>query len=317
MDRLTPPPLPLDLVTLGQTAADLAANQWSEATRDRYGSGWRTFVAWTRARAMAAMPAAPDTVALYLADRCVSVSVSTLNTELAAINQAHRVLGEMSPTTHPKVKAILRGIRRRYGVAVTRKRAISLDDLVAMVAKCPPNLTGRRDVALLTLGWASAMRRSELAALCLHHVSQMPQGLRISIPKSKTDQEGEGQLVAIPYAQKHPTVCPVVAYRQWLQWSGIDSGPVFRSINQHQQIGPSISPRSVARIVQRAGVSIGIPVDELGGHSLRAGLATECGRAGVPERLIARQTRHRSIKVLRTYIRDGTLWTEHPLTDLL
>lgn len=316
MDPLTPP-LPLDLAELGATAADLAANQWTQATRDRYESGWRIFIGWCRARALAAMPAEPDTVALYMADRCVSVSVSTLNTELAAINQAHNVMSQVSPTAHPKVRAVMRGIRRRYGVPVSRKRAISLADLVAMVAKCPSNLTGRRDVCLLTLGWASAMRRSELAGLGLHHIAQMPEGLRIQIPRSKTDQEGDGQLVAIPYAQVHPSVCPVIAYRQWLQWSGITQGPVFRSINQHQQMGPSLSAKSVARIVQRAGVSIGIPASELGGHSLRAGLATECGRAGVSERRIARQTRHRSIKVLRTYIRDGTLWTEHPLTGVL
>lgn len=311
-------PVPVALPALADTAADLAADQWAPSTRDRYAVSWRTFLAWCRARALSPAPASADAVALYLADRCTDVSISTLETDLAAIGHAHLALDLPSPCDSRKVRAVLRGIRRRHGVPPARKRAISLAELAAMVAALPPtSVRNVRDRAVLVIGWVSAMRRSELAGLDLAHVSEVAEGLRVQIPRSKTDQDGQGQLVALPYAEQHPALCPVVAYRTWLQWSGIESGRVFRRVDRHGNVYDSVSAKSIGRIVKRAGGAIGLPVAELGAHSLRAGLATECAAAGVAERDIARQTRHRSIAVLRTYIRDGSLWTRHPLANVL
>lgn len=171
-------------------------------------------------------------------------------------------------------------------------------------------LIDKRDRALILLGFAGAFRRSELAALCLADISETEDGLRVALRQSKTDQEGEGMVKGIPFGQESKT-CPVRAWRAWKEVAGIESGQAFRSVNRHGQLGTSLSGRAVADMIKHRVSAAGLNPQNFSGHSLRSGLATAAAQAGVSERVIARQTGHKSMTVLRGYIREGSLFTEN------
>lgn len=172
-------------------------------------------------------------------------------------------------------------------------------------------LIGVRDRALLLLGFAGAFRRSELVALDLADVHAGHDGLTVVIRKSKTDQEGQGRKVGIPYGS-HPHTCPVRAMATWREKSGLSEGALFRAINRHGQLQAGrLSDRAVALIVKRAALAAGLDATKYAGHSLRAGLATSAAQAGVSERSIMAQTGHKSVMVARRYIRDGSLFRDN------
>ena len=180
-----------------------------------------------------------------------------------------------------------------------------------MMANLPDRLLGVRDRALLLVGFAGAFRRSELVSLNVRDLKFTNDGLTVTLRRSKTDQEGSGRKVGIPYGSS-PETCPVRSLRAWLEASGIESGPVFRPINRHGQIRPSrLSDRAVALIVKRAAEAAGKDPAEFAGHSLRSGLATAAAIGGASERAIMKQTGHRSTAMVRRYIRDGSLFREN------
>ena len=173
-----------------------------------------------------------------------------------------------------------------------------------------------RDRALLILGFTGALRRSELVALDFEDVHHSPDGISLILRWSKTDQEGQGEKVSIPKGKK-PATCPVTMLRQWLEFANIKSGPIFRPIRQNGRILPSrLTDRSVALIVKRHVGHAGFDAAEFSGHSLRAGLATSAAKAGQSERSIMKQTRHKSEKMVRRYIREGTLFEDNVVSSL-
>ena len=177
-----------------------------------------------------------------------------------------------------------------------------------LVATLDEDLAGARDRALLLVGFAGAMRRSELVALNFSDLQLTDEGFVIHVRRSKTDQTGKGRKIGIPFGQ-HAGTCPVRALLAWLEHSGIDRGAIFRKVNRHGQLeGVRLSDRSVAEVVKRACKAAGLKPSKFSGHSLRAGLATSAAMAGVEERSIQDQTGHKSLKVLRTYIREGSLF---------
>ena len=185
-----------------------------------------------------------------------------------------------------------------------------------MLAALPDNRAGCRDRALLLIGFAGGFRRSELAAIDVEHVSETTDGLVIRIPRSKTDPEGQGSSIALPFSSAAAT-CPVRSYRAWLAASGITSGPVFRAIDRHGRLGTGrLDSGSVARILQRAARAAGLDAKLYAGHSLRAGFATQAYLNGAPELAIMRQTRHQSLDTVRKYIRDRSLFRDNPAAKL-
>jgi integrase len=297
------------LATLGEQARAYAESGPADNTRRAYRTDWLAFTAWCAARELAPLPAAPATLALYLTDQADVLKVSTLQRRLVAIAQAHRLKGHASPTEDAAVKAVWRGIRRAKGTAQLGKAALLTNDVRAMVLVLDLAAPiGVRDRALLLLGFAGAFRRSELVGLDVGDVQVTREGLVVTIRRSKTDQEGEGQKVGIPRG-KHPGTCPVKALQAWLELAGIDDGPIFRGVDRHGRILPTrLTAGSVARIVQRVAEAAGLDPAQFAGHSLRAGLATSAAMAGAEERDIMRQTRHKSVVVARRYIRDGSLF---------
>jgi integrase len=180
-----------------------------------------------------------------------------------------------------------------------------------MVAALPPGSIGIRDRALLLVGFAGAFRRSELVGLNREDVEFVSEGLVTTLRRSKTDQEGHGRKVAVPFGSNLET-CPVRALQAWLDISKIASGAIFHPINRHGRIQPGrLSGEAVAIVVKRYAAACGKDASHFAGHSLRAGLATQAAIAGVSERSIMNQTGHRSTAMVRRYIRDGSLFRDN------
>jgi integrase len=210
------------------------------------------------------------------------------------------------------------GIRRRLAGAPVAKKAPAKDDeLAALVGTLSADLAGLRDRALLTLGWFTACRRSELVALKHEDLEFAPEGLRVFVRRSKSDQEGHGLEKGVVYAGNH-ALCPVRALKAWLDASGITTGAVFRAIDRHGKMSEKrLSDRSVARIVQRAAERAGLDPKRYGGHSLRAGFVTTAAKKGKSLDAIMRQTGHRSVAVVRGYIRHATVFDDNPSSGLV
>ncbi|WP_193354128.1 site-specific integrase [Candidatus Protochlamydia amoebophila] len=172
-----------------------------------------------------------------------------------------------------------------------------------------------RDKALLLLGFVGAFRRSELVSLTINDIKFVREGLQITLRKSKTDQEGKGRVIAIPYGSNILT-CPVRALNDWLNCSKISEGPLFRPINRHGQImDKALTSKSVALIIKR-NKHLEKQKHSFSGHSLRAGFATTAAISGVPEHLMMKQTGHKSSDTIRRYIRLGNMWTENTVTKI-
>jgi len=172
----------------------------------------------------------------------------------------------------------------------------------------PTSLIGVRDRALLLVGFAGAFRRSELVSLDVADVAFGADGLIVQLRRSKTDQEGEGRKVGLPFGS-NPLTCPVRAVRAWLDVAVIVRGPIFRPVDRHGNVaGTQLTDQSVALVVKRCAKAAGLDPRRYAGHSLRSGLATAAAMADVSERAIMAQTGHKSLPMVRRYIRDGSLF---------
>lgn len=155
------------------------------------------------------------------------------------------------------------------------------------------------------------LRRSELVSLDVADVTEGCDGLTVRLRRSKTDQEGAGRNVGIPFGS-NPATCPVRAWRAWLEVSGITEGAAFYPVDRHGRIRPTrLSAPAVALVLKRHAARAGLDPGDVAGHSLRAGLATSAAAVGVPERVIAEQTGHKGTAMLRRYIREGSLFREN------
>lgn len=305
----------LELARLGEDARDYIAASRAENTNRAYRVGWTQFEAWCSRHRRNAMPADPETVALYVADIAARLKPATIDARLAAISAAHRAAGHESPTKAEAVRLVRRGVRRTLGTAQRQVRPVTVADLRKMVAYAGDHPAGHRDRALLLLGFAGALRRSELVALDVEDVTASADGLTLRLRRSKTDQEGQGRVVGIPYGS-NPATCPVRAWQRWLA-SGIESGPAFRPVDRKGRVGGErLGARSVAEIVKRHAAAAGLDPEQVAGHSLRAGLATAAAAAGVPERVIAATTGHKGTAMLRRYIREGSLFRENAAAEV-
>ena len=239
------------------------------------------------------------------------MKTSTLQRRLATISEAHRAAGFESPNKHPQVQLVWAGIRREKGTAQAHMKPVLTKHLRAMVGHLPDSLLGIRDRALLLLGFAGAMRRSELVGLDVTDLALADEGLVINIRRGKTDQAGAGRKVGIPRGE-YPETCPVRAVQAWLEHSGVVEGALFRGVNKHGHVSEArLSDRAVADVVKRTLKAAGKSPRRFAGHSLRAGLITQAAMAGVSERAIQDQSGHKSLLVMRRYIRDGSLFREN------
>jgi site-specific recombinase XerD len=296
-------------------AVDFAKAEKAASTRKAYGTDFRLFKEWCEARGVSALPAAPETVAAYLAAQAPTSKASTLGRRVAAIRYAHKLAGLALPTDAEGVKATMRGIRRTHGSARVRKAPAVAGKMLGMVATAPDKLVGLRDRALLLIGFSGALRRSELVALNVADIAETEAGLLVTIRHSKTDQEGEGATIAIA---RGDVACPIRALRAWLDASGIQAGPIFRPIDKAGTVRRSrLTDRSVANIVKAYAARAGFDADTFSGHSLRAGFLTSAAGKGASIFKMMDVSRHKSVDTLRGYVRDAELFKDHAGAGLL
>ncbi len=283
----------------------------AENTLRGYRADWREFSAWCETRSLCALPANPESVAEYLAVSASRLKVGSIQRRINAIAEAHKAVGLESPTHHAMVINTMKGIRRTRGTAPAQKAPALTDDIRAMVDATDAGIIGARDRALVLTGFSGAFRRSELVGLDVEDCTFSKDGLTITLRRSKTDQDGAGRKIGIPYGS-NPETCPVRVLQSWMELAGISTGPLFRSISRHGRVQTGrLSGVDVARIVKKLAKRAGLDAAKFAGHSLRAGHATSAAIAGASERSIMNQTGHRSVQMVRRYIRDGSLFREN------
>ncbi len=299
------------IADLADDVRRFARNSLSVNTRRGYESDWQQFVSWCSRVGFASLPASADSVCLFAAHLAKTVKVGTIERKMTSIAKGHTLAGYGSPTNDARVRATMAGLRRTLGKAQSQKSPTAVADLRRMSEAMPDSLIGVRDRCLLLLGFAAAFRRSELVSLDVADVTTCPEGLVLHLRRSKTDQEGEGRKIGVPYGSNLAT-CPVRAFTTWLEASAIEAGALFRPIDRRGHMSDRrLSDRAVALVVKRSAERIGLDPAKYAGHSLRIGLATAAARAGASERSIMRQTGHRSVVMVRRYIQDGTVFTEN------
>lgn len=301
--RGRPPLIPL-------AVADYIRASLSNSSRRAYRSDIEHFQRWG-----GFIPSPPELVAHYLANHAGVLSAATLARRLVSISKAHTTQGYPSPARDDLVRATLRGIRHTHGSAQRQVAPAVREDILSMVAGLQ-GVKGLRDQALLLVGFAGAFRRSELVSLQLSDIEWVQQGFIAHLRFSKTDQQGIGRKVAIPYARG--TSCPVRALQGWIEVAGISVGPIFRSVSKGGVVSEvGLTPQAVALIVKERAKAVGLDPRNYSGHSLRAGLITSAAKLGVSSWKIRQQTGHKSDAMLGRYIRDANIFVDNPAGAVL
>lgn len=306
-----------------QAARARLKHRFAQNTADAYRSDLRVYARWCSARGVEPFPASPQALVLYMTDLADGViqagrahqwgkprTAATVKHHLAAISTYHRQQYEdVSPTSHRMVRESWISLSHERGLAPMPKKAIVLDLLRRIVQPLGSGTAHDiRDLAIILVGFWSAMRRSELMSIHFDHLRQDVDGIRIYIPRSKGDQKGEGRWTGI--VRTHDKIlCPVTALGAWTHWlsnQGIRSGHVFRSLATQSWLEPA-SGEVVINAVKGAVEAAGIDSGEFGAHSLRSGFVTTAGMSGVPLPKIAGKTGHARLDTLRRYLQavDG------------
>ncbi len=283
----------------------------AKSTQRAYDSDWRHFAEWCAERRLVSLPAHPDTVGLYITYLAnpdhgeKPLKAATIARRLTSIGTVHAEAGFDSPATmnHRRLRATLQGIRRSIGTGQARKKPLTRDRIVRILGILVGPITAARDKALLLIGFAGALRRSELAAMKVEDITWHRKGITINLPRSKTDQEAKGREIEILFGV-HDLTCPVMALENWLKIGPVTEGLVFRSVGQAGKIGKGLHPNSVGRLVKDLVRKAKIATPQFyGGHSLRAGFVTEASANGATNNEIMKQTGHTTENMVRRYAR--------------
>lgn len=299
-----------------QGAAQLASDARSARTRQEYAKDLKAFTAWCAEHGVAPCPCPPKLLCAYIA-ACNSrgLKVSSILRAVSAISQAHVVRKLPSPRYDPEVREVIKGLRRSGNTDVSKKDALLPSVLRKMIKTFPNNLRGKRDRAVLVLGFACGMRRSEVVSLNVEDVAFTREGVVVKLRKSKTDQESKGHEFPVLYGTD-PDTCPVRVLKDWVDVREAESGPLFIDVTRGcWPTSRRLSDRAVARLIKRAAKAAGLSekeIRELGGHSLRAGFLTTAAKLGRSIPAMQKFSRHRRVDVLLGYVRDTEKWADNP-----
>ena len=301
-------------------AAGYAGRALSENTRRVYASDWKAFTAWCRDGGVSALPAEPVVIAGHLASLATSLGRSGLKRRLAAIAHMHRQGGHPWEPGHPAIRATLRGILASHAKPVRPAAALTSTEVKQLLNACGTDLAGLRDRAIFLVGFAGALRRSELVAIDREHLRFTTDGMTVHIPRSKRDQEGEGADLGIPRGL-NPLTCPVRAVEQWLQRTRIEYGAVFRRVTAAGTLEDRLSPQGIWRILRRRAEVARLVVDErerLSPHGLRAGFITEAYLNGARDEQVMHHARQSDFATTQGYRRRAKITQDSParLLDL-
>ncbi|MXW00103.1 MAG: site-specific integrase [Holophagales bacterium] len=306
----------------------------AENTRRAYRGGWRKFAAYCGREQLDPLVATPEHVAEFLVSvTCVQSSrgattqrekplaLGTLRICLAAINRWYGERGLPSPARSPKVASVLRGLGRLANARPRQVKALREHEIGAIVAHCDRLAARRecramavRDAAVIAVGFAGALRRSEICGLRLEDVEFLDRstddgGMFLHVRRSKTDQLGEGQTIAVP---EGAFIRPVDRLRRWLDLSGATTGPLFQTLWRGGHLrGRPLHPTDIARLVKRHVSAIGLDPTDYSGHSLRSGFVTSAAIHSARLDKIMEVTRHASAAMVIRYIRQANAFEDH------
>ena len=297
----------------------------ADNTRIAYDKGWRCFLDYCDRQDIQPLNATPEQVANFFIEMATQpspasgriLSLGTLTLYRSAINKRFVDANKASPTAHSQVRVVLKGLARLRGGTTRQVKALREHHIAAMLRVCPDTLIGRRDAAFLAIGFAVALRRSELCNLKVDDIEWEQGGLPgnghsgivIHIRKSKTDQLGKGQRVAVPEGKK---IRPVARLRSWLQESGIQEGYLFQTMRKNGSLtGSPLHHSDIPRLVKHYAAAIGLNPKEFSAHSLRAGFVTSAAAHHARLDKIMEITRHTNPATLMKYIRDADAFTDH------
>jgi len=292
----------LELETLKNLKSSKAAN-----TLRAYQADYKDFGKFCIKHGFKLMPTDPKIISLYLTHLSQTLKFSTLKRRLASISVIHRLSGHYIDVKHPMITENLMGIKRVKGSYQKAKKPILINDLkliVNIIDKDKKEERRKRNRALILVGFAGGFRRSELVEILFEDIDFVPEGVKIFIRRSKTDQSGEGMTKGIPYFSK-PEYCPVISLKNWLEKLEIKSGKIF-----------DMSDKTVALTVKKYAAIAGLDSNKYSGHSLRSGFATSAAELGAEERSIMAMTGHKTTQMVRRYIQEANLFKNNALNKI-
>lgn len=297
-DLALPPPRALALI---ERAHAYASKSKSANTLRSYQSLWDDFCQFAIRMRAPALPAHPALVVAYLSELAPIQRPSTLSSRLAAIRHFHEKDRLPDPTRDPAVRDVLEGIKREHGAPPTRKKAIDREILSALLRVQPQTLRGARNRALLLVGYACDLRRSEIVSLNVEDVEFLPDRMIVTVARSKTDQHGEGYALNVPRAEDK-TFCPTLALETWLTAAEIQDGPLFREVDRWEHVGAkALTPQVVKDIVKAAAQAAGYNPRVFAAHGLRRGLITQAARNREDTGDIRKVSRHKTEVMIDVY----------------
>jgi len=267
------------------------------------------------------LPSGPEIVSLYLTHLSTKdIKISTLKRRLVSIGVIHKLKGFYLDTKHPSIIENIMGIKRRKGSIQIAKKPIlinSLKQIINVIDKQKrEEIKKFRDRTIILIGFSGGFRRNEIVSLDYEDLDFVPEGLKINVRRSKTDQFGEGFTKALPYFD-NSQFCPVMSLKKWIQISNITSGALFRRFSKGSKLSENrLTDQTVALLIKEYLKLTGIDSNNYSGHSLRSGFATSAAESGAEERSIMAMTGHKSTEMVRRYIKEANLFKNNALNKI-
>jgi len=286
-----------------------------------YKSDFNDFGIFCARNGFKSLPSNPKIVSLYLTHLSTKeAKMSTLKRRLVSIGVIHKLKGHYLDTKHPSIIENIMGIKRRKGSIQKAKKPILINSLKLIIdaidQKNKKEIKKFRDRSIILIGFSGGFRRNEIVSLDSDDLDFVPEGLKINIKRSKTDQFGEGFTKALPYFDSSK-YCPVVSLKNWLDISKITSGPVFRRFVKGSKLSENrLTDQTVAILIKQYLNLAGIDSKHYSGHSLRSGFATSAAESGAEERNIMAMTGHKSTEMVRRYIKEANLFKNNALNKI-
>ena len=312
--------LTTDLKILHEATLENLKSSKANNTLRAYKSDFKDFGAFCYKHGLSSLPTEPKIVSLYLTHLSKNSKISTLRRRLVSISMVHKLKGHYLDTKHPIIVENLMGIRRVKGSIQKGKKPILINHLKLIINSINEQNSNEikklRDKALILIGFGGGFRRTELISIDYEDLDFVPEGLKITVRKSKTDQFGEGMIKGLPYFNDK-NYCPVINLREWLEISNIKSGPVFRRFSKGSVLTDKrLTDQSVVLLIKEYLRLAGIENKNFSGHSLRSGFATVAADSGADERSIMAMTGHKTTQMVRRYIREANLFKNNALNKV-
>ena len=309
-----------DLKSLHEETLNNLKSSKASNTLRAYKSDFRDFGAFCVKHGLESLPTEPKIVSLYLTNLSKNSKMSTLKRRLVSISMVHRLKGHYLDTKHPIIIENLMGIKRVKGSIQKGKKPILINHLKSIINVIDQQkiseIKKSRDKTIILVGFGGGFRRSELISIDHEDLEFVPEGLKITIKRSKTDQFGEGMVKGLPYFSNE-LFCPVINLQKWLELSNIKSGPIFRRFSKGSVLTNNrLTDQSVVLIIKDYLNLAGIENKNYSGHSLRSGFATVAAESGADERSIMAMTGHKTTQMVRRYIREANIFKNNALNKI-